>query len=163
MRRWLLRWHLGPLPLRAYTFCIVASILAGYWISRKRWAARGGRADTIGDVVLWAVPFGLVGGRLYHVITDSELYFGAGKNPIDALKIWHGGPGIWGAVAGGALGALIACRRDGISFLAVADMMAPGIAVAQAIGRWGNYFDQELFGRPTTLPWGLTIDPARAA
>lgn len=153
-------WYLGPVPLRAYAFCIIVGILVGFWIGRRRWIARGGAGDTIGDVVLWAVPFGLVGARLYHVVTDYELYFGAGRQPLDALKVWQGGLGIWGAVAGGALGAWIACRRLRISFLAVADTLAPGIAVAQAIGRFGNYFNQELFGRPTTLPWGLQIDPA---
>jgi prolipoprotein diacylglyceryl transferase len=108
---------------------------------------------------MWAVPFGLVGARIYHVITDNELYFGEGKHPIDALKIWHGGLGIWGAVAFGALGAWIACRRHKVPFLAVADAMAPGIALAQVIGRFGNYFNQELFGKPTDLPWGLEIAP----
>jgi prolipoprotein diacylglyceryl transferase len=109
---------------------------------------------------MWAVPFGLVGARIYHVITDAELYFGAGKHPIDALKIWNGGLGIWGAVAFGALGAWIACRRHKVPFLAVADAIAPGIALAQVVGRFGNYFNQELFGRPTTHFWGLKIDPA---
>ena len=94
------------------------------------------------------------------MITDAELYFGEGKHPIDALKIWHGGLGIWGAVGFGALGAWIACRRAKVPFLAVADAMAPGIALAQVVGRFGNYFNQELFGSPTTAPWGLEIDPA---
>ena len=153
-------WHLGPLPLRAYAICILAGIFAGYWLGRKRWVARGGSPEILADVIMWAVPFGLVGARIYHVITDNELYFGPGKHPIDALKIWHGGLGIWGAVAFGALGAWIACRRHKVPFLAVADAMAPGIALAQVVGRFGNYFNQELFGKPTTLPWGLEIDPA---
>ena len=153
-------WHLGPLPLRAYAICILIGIFAGYWLGRKRWVARGGSAELIGDVMMWAIPFGLVGARIYHVVTDAELYFGEGKHPIDALKIWHGGLGVWGAVAFGALGAWIACRRRKVSFLAVADAMAPGIALAQVIGRFGNYFNQELFGGPTSLPWGLEISPA---
>jgi prolipoprotein diacylglyceryl transferase len=153
-------WHLGPLPLRAYAICILIGIFAGYWLGRKRWVARGGAPEVLADIIMWAVPFGLVGARIYHVITDSELYFGPGKHPIDALKIWHGGLGIWGAVAFGALGAWIACRRHKVPFLAVADAMAPGIALAQVVGRFGNYFNQELFGRPTTLPWGLEIDLA---
>jgi prolipoprotein diacylglyceryl transferase len=153
-------WHLGPLPLRAYAICILIGIFAGYWLGRKRWVARGGSPEVLADVIMWAVPFGLVGARIYHVITDAELYFGPGKHPIDALKIWHGGLGIWGAVAFGALGAWIACRRRKVPFLAVADAMAPGIALAQVIGRFGNYFNQELFGRPTTHFWGLKIDPA---
>jgi prolipoprotein diacylglyceryl transferase len=152
-------WHLGPLPLRAYAICILLGIFAGYWLGRKRWVARGGSAEVLADVIMWAVPFGLVGARIYHVITDAELYFGEGKHPIDALKIWHGGLGIWGAVAFGALGAWIACRRHKVPFLAVADAMAPGIALAQVIGRFGNYFNQELFGKPTDRPWGLEIAP----
>ncbi len=152
-------WHLGPVPLRAYALCIVAGIFAGYWLGRKRWVARGGDPEIISDIVMWAVPFGLVGSRIYHVLTDYELYFGDGRDPLDALKIWHGGLGIWGGVAFGALGGWIACRRHKVSFLAVADVLAPGIILAQAIGRWGNYFNQELFGKPTTLPWALQIDP----
>jgi prolipoprotein diacylglyceryl transferase len=153
-------WHLGPLPLRAYAICILIGIFAGYWLGRRRWVARGGSPEVLADVIMWAVPFGLVGARIYHVITDAELYFGAGKHPIDALKIWNGGLGIWGAVAFGALGAWIACRRRKVPFLAVADAMAPGIALAQVVGRFGNYFNQELFGRPTNHFWGLKIDPA---
>jgi phosphatidylglycerol---prolipoprotein diacylglyceryl transferase len=152
-------WHLGPLPLRAYAICILIGIFAGYWLGRKRWIARGGSGEVLADVIMWAIPFGLVGARLYHVVTDAELYFGAGRHPIDALKIWNGGLGIWGAIAFGALGAWIACRRHKVPFLAVADAMAPGIALAQVLGRFGNYFNQELFGRPTTLPWGLEIAP----
>lgn len=153
-------WHLGPLPVRAYAICILIGIFAGYWLGRKRWVARGGTPEVLADIVMWAVPFGLVGARIYHVITDNELYFGEGKHPIDALKIWHGGLGIWGAVAFGLLGAWIACRRHKVSFLAVADVMAPGIALAQVVGRFGNYFNQELFGKPTTHWFGLKIDPA---
>ncbi|MEU4389367.1 prolipoprotein diacylglyceryl transferase [Kribbella sp. NPDC023855] len=152
-------WHLGPLPLRAYAICILLGIFAGYLLGRRRWVARGGSAEVLADVIMWAVPFGLVGARIYHVITDAELYFGEGKHPIDALKIWNGGLGIWGAVAFGALGAWIACRRHKVPFLAVADAMAPGIALAQVLGRFGNYFNQELFGKPTNAWWGLEIDP----
>ncbi|MEV4438177.1 prolipoprotein diacylglyceryl transferase, partial [Streptomyces sp. NPDC049577] len=119
---------------------------------------RGGRAGTEADIAVWAVPFGLVGGRLYHVITDYELYFGDGRNWVNAFKIWEGGLGIWGAVALGAVGAWIGCRRRGIPLPAYADAIAPGIAVAQAIGRWGNWFNQELYGKPTDLPWALKID-----
>ena len=126
----------------------------------RRWVARGGAPGTVGDIAVWAVPFGLVGARLYHVVTDPELYFSAGKNPWAALYIWEGGLGIWGAIAMGCLGGYIACRRKGISFLAIADALAPGIAIAQAIGRWGNYFNQELYGRPSSLPWAVEIDPS---
>ncbi|WP_214104404.1 prolipoprotein diacylglyceryl transferase [Acrocarpospora catenulata] len=156
-------WNLGPIPIRAYALCIVLGVVAAVWIGERRWRARGGQPGTITDLAVWAVPFGLVGGRLYHVITDWQLYFGADapNRPIDALYIWKGGLGIWGAIALGAVGVWIACRRRGISFLAVADTLAPGIAVAQGIGRWGNYFNQELFGGPCDYSWCLQIDPGR--
>ena len=153
-------WYLGPVPIRAYALCIIAGILVAVWLTRRRWAATGGNPDDVTDVVMWAVPFGIVGGRLYHVITDPELYFAAGEEPIRALFIWDGGLGIWGAVALGAVGAWIGCRRKGIRLADFADALAPGLVLAQAIGRWGNYFNQELYGAPTTLPWGLWIDPA---
>lgn len=153
-------WHLGPIPIRAYALCILTGIVVATWWTRRRWVDRGGVADDVLDVVMWAVPFGIVGGRLYHVITDPELYFAAGQQPIRALYIWDGGLGIWGAVALGAVGAWIGCRRHGIPLADFADVVAPGLVVAQAIGRWGNYFNQELYGGPTTLPWALQIDPA---
>ncbi|MEV4557567.1 prolipoprotein diacylglyceryl transferase [Kitasatospora sp. NPDC049285] len=150
--------YLGPIPLRAYAFCIIIGVVVAVWLGSKRWVARGGGKHTVGDIAVWAVPFGLVGGRLYHVITDNQLYFGEGKHPIDALKIWQGGLGIWGAIALGAVGAWIGARRRGVPLPAYADAIAPGIALAQACGRWGNWFNQELYGRPTDLPWGLKID-----
>lgn len=152
-------WHLGPLPIRAYALCIIAGVLVAVIMGERRWRARGGRKGTVADVAALAVPFGLVGGRLYHVLTSPQAYFGKGGDPVAALYIWRGGLGIPGAVLLGALGAWIACRRRGIGLPAFGDAIAPGIAVAQAIGRWGNYFNQELFGRPTNLPWGLRIDP----
>lgn len=150
-------WHLGPVPIRAYALCIIIGIIVAIVWGNKRWVARGGEPETVTDVAVFAVPFGLVGGRLYHVITDNELYFGPGKHPLDALKIWDGGLGIWGAVALGGVGAWIACRRRGIPLPAMGDAIAPGIVVAQAIGRLGNYFNQELYGRTTSMPWGLEI------
>ncbi|WP_073482551.1 prolipoprotein diacylglyceryl transferase [Streptoalloteichus hindustanus] len=150
-------WHLGPIPIRAYALCIIAGIVVAIWWGEKRFVARGGQSGAITDIAVFAVPFGLVGGRLYHVATDWHKYFGPGKNPLDALKIWQGGLGIWGAVALGALGAWIACRRRGIPLTVVADAIAPGLVTAQAVGRLGNYFNQELYGGPTTLPWGLEI------
>ncbi|RDI27781.1 prolipoprotein diacylglyceryl transferase [Lentzea flaviverrucosa] len=150
-------WHLGPLPIRAYALCIIAGIVAAIWWGERRWVARGGIKGEVTDIAVWAVPFGLVGGRLYHVITDNQKYFGPGKNPLAALEIWNGGLGIWGAIALGAVGAWIACRRRGIPLPAMADALAPGIVLAQAIGRLGNYFNQELYGGDTTLPWGLEI------
>ncbi|GAA2833178.1 prolipoprotein diacylglyceryl transferase [Kitasatospora sp. CM 4170] len=150
--------YLGPIPLRAYAFCIILGVVVAVWLGSKRWVARGGGKHTVGDIAVWAVPFGLVGGRLYHVITDHQLYFAEGKNPWNAFKIWEGGLGIWGAIAFGAVGAWIGCRRHGVPLPAYADAIAPGIALAQALGRWGNWFNQELYGRETTLPWGLEIN-----
>ena len=150
-------WHIGPFPLRAYAFFIIVGIVVAIWIGERRWVARGGRRGTVSDIAVWAVPFGLVGGRLYHVVTAPELYFGAGRRPIEALYIWQGGLGIWGAIALGFVGAWIGCRRRGIPTGAFADAVAPGIAVAQAIGRLGNWFNQELYGRATDLPWAVHI------
>jgi prolipoprotein diacylglyceryl transferase len=149
--------YLGPVPLRGYAFCIIIGVFAAVWLGNKRWIARGGRAGTVADIAVWAVPFGLIGGRLYHVITDYELYFSEGRDWVDAFKIWEGGLGIWGAISLGALGAWIGCRRRGIPMPAYADAVAPGIALAQAFGRWGNWFNQELYGKETDLPWALHI------
>src|SRR5690606_24977976 len=124
-----------------------------------RWEERGGKAEAIGDVGMWAIPFGIIGGRIYHVISTPGPYFGDEGRPLDALKIWEGGLGIWGAIAFGLVGAYIGCRRAGVSFVTFADAAAPGILIAQAIGRMGNYFNQELFGGPTDLPWALEISP----
>lgn len=140
---------------------IILGIVVAVWLGNKRYVARGGDSGTITDIAIWAVPFGIVGGRLYHVISDHQLYFGPGGSGLaGAIRIWDGGLGIWGAVALGAVGAWIGARRQGVALLPVADAIAPGIALAQAIGRLGNYFNQELFGSPTDLPWGLEIDPA---
>ncbi|CAM04931.1 prolipoprotein diacylglyceryl transferase [Saccharopolyspora erythraea NRRL 2338] len=157
-------WYVGPFPLRAYALCIIAGIVVAILWGDRRWVARGGRKGTVVDIAVFAVPFGLVGGRLYHVATDWHKYFGPDRNPLDALKVWEGGLGIWGAVALGAVGAWIGCRRRGVPLPAFADAVAPGLVLAQAIGRLGNWFNQELYGGPTTLPWGLEIyrriDPA---
>jgi prolipoprotein diacylglyceryl transferase len=150
-------WHLGPIPIRAYALCIIAGIIVAIWWGERRFVARGGQPGTVIDVAVFAVPFGLVGGRLYHVATDYDRYFGPGKDPLDALRIWDGGLGIWGAIALGAVGAWVGCRRRKVPLPAFADAVAPGIVVAQAIGRIGNYFNQELYGGDTTLPWGLEI------
>ena len=134
---------------------IVVALLVG----RRRYAKIGGDPEEIADVAVFAIPAGIIGGRLYHVITSPDAYFGKGGRPLDSLKIWEGGMGIWGAVA---LGTLIAYLRfrSGVrskSFAAFADALAPGVALAQAVGRWGNWFNGELFGKPTRLPWGLEI------
>ncbi|CAA9329691.1 MAG: Prolipoprotein diacylglyceryl transferase [uncultured Nocardioidaceae bacterium] len=153
-------WYLGPFPLRAYALCIIAGIVAAVWLGERRWVARGGLPGQVSDIALWAVPFGILGGRLYHVLTDSQSYFGEGGNPVAALYIWQGGLGIWGAIALGSVGAYIGARRAGLVFPPFADALAPGVVLAQAIGRLGNWFNQELFGRPTDLPWALEIPDA---
>ncbi|PZG19089.1 prolipoprotein diacylglyceryl transferase [Nonomuraea aridisoli] len=155
-------WHLGFIPIRAYALCFIVAIVFGVWLSERRWRARGGEKGVISDIAVPAVVFGLIGARLYHVITDWQTYFGprAIKEPYQALFIWEGGLSIWGAVALGGVGVWLACRRRRLSLGAVADTVAPGIAFGQAIARWGNWFNQELYGSPTTLPWGLEIDQA---
>ena len=149
--------YLGPLPLRAYSLFIILGIFVAIWLGNKRWIAKGGKPGQVSDVAIFAVPFGIIGGRIYHVATDWEKYFGSGQNWIDALKIWNGGLGIWGAILFGGVGAWIGCKYYKIYLPPFADAIAPGIIFAQAIGRLGNYFNQELFGKPTDLAWGLEI------
>ena len=157
-------WHLGIVPIRAYALFIIVGIIVALVLGDRRWVARGGQPGVIYDIAIPAVLFGLIGGRLYHVITDWRTYFGDdGAGLTGALRIWDGGLGIWGAVALGGVGAWIGCRRKGIPLPAFGDAIAPGIVLAQAIGRLGNYFNQELYGRPTTLPWGLEIYERRDA
>ena len=152
-------WHLGPLPIRAYALCIVAGIVVALIMTSRRMVERGGNSEDVWDVAGWAVVFGIIGGRLYHLATDPELYFEGkpGTHPVDALKIWDGGLGIWGAVALGGVGAWIGCRRKGIKLAVFSDAVAPGLVLAQAIGRWGNWFNNELYGGPTSVPWKLQI------
>lgn len=150
-------WYVGPIALRAYAIFIIIGIVVAVWWGNKRFVARGGRPGRVTDISVFAVPFGIIGGRIYHVITDNQLYFGEGRNPWNAFAIWNGGLGIWGAIAFGAVGAWIGCRYYKVPLSAYADSVAPGIAVAQAIGRLGNYFNQELFGGPTSAPWGLEV------
>ena len=153
-------WQLGPFPIRGYAFSIIAGIVIAVWLGGRRWHAKGYRRDDVADVAMWAVPAGIIGGRIYHVITDWQLYFGDnGRGFVAALRIWDGGLGIWGAISLGFVGAWLACKRRGLDFPAFVDALAPGIVLAQATGRIGNWFNQELFGSPTTLPWALEIDP----
>lgn len=149
--------ELGPLTIHAYALCILAGIGVAIWMGDRRMRDRGGEPGVVLDIAMWAVPFGIVGGRIYHVITTPQPYFGEGGSPIDALKIWQGGLGIWGAIALGALGAWIGTRKEGIRFLAFADAVVPGVLVAQAMGRWGNWFNNEIYGEKTDLPWALEI------
>ncbi|NUP74880.1 MAG: prolipoprotein diacylglyceryl transferase [Sinomonas sp.] len=154
----------GALRVHAYALCILLGIVVALWLTARRWKARGGSGDAIWDIAIWAIPAGIIGGRLYHVLSSPDRYFGPGFNGSGDLsaipRIWEGGLGIWGAVVLGALGAWIGCRRSGVRLTAFMDAAAPGLLLAQAIGRWGNYFNQELFGGPTTLPWGLEVDPS---
>jgi len=154
-------FSVGPLTIHFYALCIITGIAAAIWIGRKRYANLGGNPDDVSEVAIWAVPFGIIGGRIYHVITSPAQYFGANGNPVDALRIWEGGLGIWGAISLGAVGAYLYFRthKTTLNFRQLLDSLAPGVVVAQAIGRVGNYFNQEVFGKPTELPWGLEIDP----
>jgi prolipoprotein diacylglyceryl transferase len=149
-------WHLGPFPLRGYALSIILGVLAAVVIGERRWVARGGRKGAVADVAGVAVPFGLLGARIYHVVTSPAQYL---DHPVEALYIWRGGLGIPGGILGGVLAGIVVCRRRGIRPGALADSIAPAVPIAQAIGRVGNWFNQELFGKPTTLPWGLEIDP----
>ena len=148
---------LGPVPLRAYAICILAGVVIATMITGRRLEGRGYSRDAAVDVALWIVPFGIVGGRLYHVITTPQPYFGEGGHPLDAFKVWEGGLGIWGAVVLGAVGAWFGARKAGVPFPVLADCVAPALPLAQAIGRFGNYFNNELYGRATNVPWALEI------
>ena len=157
--------ELGPVSIRYYALAIIVGVVVAVSLGSRRAQAMGAAKPLVSDIAVLAVPFGVIGGRIYHVVTTPEPYFGSNGDPISALYIWEGGLGIWGAIALGAVGAWIAFRYLEkksdlkITFAQFADAIAPGILFAQAIGRFGNWFNQELFGRPTDLPWGLEIDP----
>jgi prolipoprotein diacylglyceryl transferase len=156
-------FSLGPLTIHLYALCILLGIILALWMAQKRLARYGGKPETVWDIAVWAVPFGIIGGRLYHVFSSPDAYFGPDGDLSLIPQIWLGGLGIWGAVALGAVGAWIGCRRAGIRLSAFADAAAPGLLLAQAVGRWGNWFNQELYGAPTDLPWGLEIDASNSA
>jgi len=155
--------EIGAFTIHLYALCIIAGIVVAVLLGDKRFKTHGDNLENVvADVAIWAVPFGIIGGRLYHVITSPAQYFGAYGNPIDALKIWQGGLGIWGALSLGAFAAYFAYKsqqkkKDLPSFGYFLDALAPGILFAQAIGRLGNWFNGELFGRPTDLPWALSV------
>jgi prolipoprotein diacylglyceryl transferase len=157
--------ELGPLSVRYYALSIILGVVVAVMLGGRRAVAMGAPKSLVSDVAVVAVPAGVIGGRIYHVITSPDQYFGSGGDPISALYIWEGGLGIWGAIGLGGVGAWLAFRYlkkrgdVGISFAQFADAIAPGILFAQAIGRFGNWFNQELFGKPTELPWALEIDP----
>ncbi|MGX5694606.1 prolipoprotein diacylglyceryl transferase [Agromyces soli] len=151
-------------PIHTYALWILLGIILAVVITSRRLTKRGAEPGIVLDVALWAVPLGIIGARLYHVLTHPNDYFYAGANiwnpfqPGAIWNIWEGGNAIYGSLIGGAVGVLIACRITGLRFLSFADALAPGLLVAQATGRLGNWFNHELFGSPTDLPWGLEIE-----
>lgn len=148
---------IGSFPLRGYALSILAGIIIALFWTRARYAAQGGDPEVVTDVALLAVPAGILGGRLYHLATDWQRYWGPGGSPGDWWKITNGGLGIWGAVALGALAAWVVLRIKKLPLGPFADALAPALITAQAIGRLGNWFNQEIYGRPTTVPWALEI------
>ena len=155
--------HLGPLTIHVYALCILTGIVAATIWTNKRLTARGGEPWVVIDIILWAVPLGLLGARLYHVFTHPGDYFYDGADPMRIFYIWEGGNAIIGSLMGGAIGAWIGCRLAGIKLWSFADALAPAMLLAQAIGRLGNYVNHELFGWPTDLPWGLQIESTNPA
>ncbi len=156
-------FDLGPFRIHAYALCILAGIIAATVLTSRRLTSRGGEPGVVLDIILWAVPLGIVGARFYHVLTHPGDYFYQGADLLRTLYIWEGGNAIFGALLGGAVGAYIGCRMSGIRFWSFADALAPGMLIAQAMGRLGNWFNHELFGLPTTLPWGLQIETTNPA
>jgi prolipoprotein diacylglyceryl transferase len=156
------QFHLGPLTIHTYALCILTGIVAAVIITQRRLGRRGADSGVVIDIILWAVPIGIVGARFYHVFTHVGDYFFPGANLWNIFAIWDGGNALYGSLLGGAVGAYIGCRRQGIRFWSFADALAPAMLVAQSLGRFGNYFNHELFGLPTTLPWGLQIESTNA-
>ena len=148
---------LGPFRIHAYALCILAGLVLATLITSRRLSKRGGEPGVVLDIILWAVPIGIIGARIYHVLTHPGDYFYDGADLLRTLYIWEGGNAIFGALLGGAVGAWIGCRQTGIRFWSFADALAPAMLIAQATGRIGNWVNAELFGTPTTLPWGLEI------
>ena len=155
--------ELGPFTIHFYALCIIAGVAIAIYVSNRRFVAAFPHAvNVVGDIAIVAVPSGVIGGRLYHVATTPEQYFGDNANFLDIFKIWNGGLGIWGAISAGALGAYISYRKiskriELPSFSHFADAVAPGLLLAQAVGRFGNWFNGELFGRPLDTSWALEI------
>jgi prolipoprotein diacylglyceryl transferase len=155
--------ELGPLRIHFYALFILTGIILALLLTESRLKARGVEAGVALDVSFWAIPFGILGGRFFHVITHPNDYFYQGADLLAPFRIWEGGLAIYGALLFGALGAYIGSRKSGIKFTSYLDAVAPGILLAQAVGRWGNYFNNELFGLPTDLPWGLEISSSNPA
>jgi len=146
---------IGPLELRAYGIAIAFGVIAAVWLAQKRFEKRGHDPEIIASMAMWVVPAGVIGARIYHVVTDNQRFRG---NWFEAVKIWEGGLGIWGGVAAGVLTGVWLAKRRGWDIPDLLDAIAPAVPIAQAVGRIGNWFNQELFGGPTSLPWGLEID-----
>jgi prolipoprotein diacylglyceryl transferase len=156
-------WHLAVIPVRAYALCVLAAVVAGLWLTDRRYRLAGGRPGVILDLATLAGPVGLVGARLYSVVTDFGRYFGPGRDWTDLLRVWDGDMGVAGAVAAGAVAAWVYCRRTGLEVGPIALAAAPALAVAQAISVWGNWFSQDLYGSPSGLPWAVAIAPQHRA
>ncbi len=152
--------HLGPLKLNAYGMMIALGVIAAMWLWSRRVEARGvATRDDVSAIAMWAVPVGIIGARLYHVVTDWSRFSG---DLIGIVKVWQGGLGIWGGIALGIPVGILVAKRRGLPIGVLITCVAPALALAQSIGRWGNWFNQELFGRPTTLPWALRVSDANA-
>jgi prolipoprotein diacylglyceryl transferase len=151
--------ELGFFTVHFYALSILLGIVIAIWLTKKRYLAMGGNPNEISDLAFFVIPAGIIGGRIYHVVTSPQKYFGEGGSPLHALQIWRGGLGIWGAISLGGLAAFIffRARKRSLSFAQLADAIAPGLLLAQGIGRFGNWFNGELFGKPTSLFWGLEI------
>ena len=156
-------FQLGPFTVHIYALCILVGIIIAWQVTARRLAKRGADRGAALDFTVWAVVMGIIGARIYHVVTHWGDYFGPGKNFLEVFAIWNGGIAIFGALMGGAIGVLIASRLTGIRFWSFADALVPGLLLAQAFGRLGNWFNHELFGGPTTLPWGLEIEISNPA
>ena len=155
--------ELGPFRVHFYALFILAGIVLALFLTESRLRARGAEAGIALDISLWAIPFGILGGRFFHVLTHPDDYFFQGADLLAIFRIWEGGLAIYGALILGSLGAYIGARSAGIKFTSYLDAVAPGVLLAQAIGRWGNYFNNELYGTPTDLPWGLEIPSSNPA
>ena len=152
------QFSIGPVTVHIYALCILMGIVLAVWITTTRWKKLGGNFDQVLDITLVSVPAGIIGARLYHIITTPERFFGPDGDWAEMFRIWNGGLGIWGGVLFGALAAWAWCRHKHYPMALLADAIAPGLLVAQAVGRLGNWFNQELYGAPTTLPWGLKLN-----
>lgn len=151
------QFSVGPLTIHAYALCIISGAIAAIWVTNRRYLAFGGSEQVIGDLAVWVIPGGVIGARLYHVATSPEYFFGENGHLQNIIKIWEGGLGIWGAIAGGFAVALWKYNRE-LPFAVAADAVAPGLLIAQGIGRFGNWFNGELYGKPTDLPWALKLN-----